>query len=62
MHLLGYFIFSLVFVYPAWRIFDKAGLNPALSLFIFIPGIGVFVSVCILAFSVWPNTIEKELI
>jgi hypothetical protein len=46
---------AALLVYPLWRIFLRTGLNPALSLFIFLPGIGLLVVALILAFSHWPK-------
>ena len=51
---------SALIVYPAWRIFSRAGLNPALSLFVFVPGLGVIITAYILALSRWPKIDAKE--
>lgn len=48
-------IAAILFLYPTWRIFRRAGLAPALSLIILIPGIGWFIALFILAFATWPN-------
>lgn len=45
-------------IWVYWRIFQKAGMNGALSLLNLVP-IGSIVVICILAFSEWP--IEREL-
>ena len=45
---------ALIVIYPLWKIFAKAGLTPALSLFSFVPGLGYLIVACILAFSDWP--------
>jgi hypothetical protein len=42
-------------IYPCWKIFQRVGLNPALSLFIFVPGLGWWIAGAILAFSRWPG-------
>jgi len=47
---------ALIFIVPLWNIFTKAGKNPAISLVIFIPLLGFFIAVLVLAFSNWPNT------
>lgn len=53
---LGYhLVAALIAIYPAWKIFDRAGLNPALSLLIFLPGLGWWIAGAILAFSKWPG-------
>ena len=41
-------------IYPCWKIFQRVGLNAALSLFIFIPALGWWIAGAILAFSRWP--------
>jgi hypothetical protein len=53
---------SLLLVFPLWRIFNRAGKNPALSLFILIPYIGFLIVPLILAFTRWPATeaIEED--
>jgi hypothetical protein len=37
-----------------WRICEKAGYNGAMGLLVLIPGIGLLILVCILAFDTWP--------
>ena len=44
----------LLLIIPFWKIFGKAGFNPALSLLIVIP-IANIVAVYYLAFSRWPS-------
>lgn len=41
-------------VWLFWRIFAKAGYNGALGLLILLPGIGLLIALCILAFGHWP--------
>src|SRR5215470_12967612 len=36
-----------------WRVLEKAGFNGALALLGLIPGLGVLIILCILAFSEW---------
>jgi len=53
---LGYhLVAALIVIYPSWKIFERVGLNPALSLFIFLPGLGWWIAGAILAFSKWPR-------
>jgi len=55
-HGLAYHVLAaLIAIYPSWKIFERAGLNPALSLFIFLPGLGWWIAGAILAFSKWPR-------
>ena len=54
-HGLIYQVFAAVIViFPSWKIFQRVGLNPALSLFIFLPVLGWWIAGAILAFSKWP--------
>lgn len=55
-HGLGYhLVAALIAIYPSWKIFQRAGLNPALSLLIFLPLVGLWIAGAILAFSKWPR-------
>jgi uncharacterized membrane protein YhaH (DUF805 family) len=45
--------FFAFFIFCYWRIFSKAGMNGALSLLMFIPGIGPIIMICVLAFGEW---------
>jgi hypothetical protein len=46
-------VLAVLLLYPTWRICGKAGLNPAISLTILIPGLGVLICALILALSKW---------
>jgi hypothetical protein len=50
---------GVLLLVPAWRIHKRAGLQPSLSLLIFVPYIGVLVSGLVLALSKWP-AIERH--
>jgi hypothetical protein len=52
--LLYHFVTAVLVIFPCWKIFQRVGLNPALSLLIFIPGLGWWIAGAILAFSKWP--------
>jgi hypothetical protein len=52
--LLYHAIATLLVIFPCWKIFQRVGLNPALSLFIFVPALGWWIAGAILAFSNWP--------
>ncbi len=41
------------FVFLFWRIFVKAGMSGALGLLALIPGLGLIIALCVLAFSDW---------
>ena len=49
-------ILAILLLYPAWRIYQRAGLNPYLSLTILVPYIGLLVCGIILAISDWHIT------
>lgn len=44
---------AIVFLYPVWRIYQRAGINPGLSLTVIIPKLGLIVCALILVFSKW---------
>ncbi len=46
-------VVSACLIFLFWRIFTKAGLAGPLSLLVLVPGIGVLIVLCILAFSEW---------
>ena len=48
------FVVATILIFPLWKIYDKAGFHPALSLIIFIPWYGLLVSSLVLAFISWP--------
>ena len=48
--------FGLILVLPLWRILSRAGLRPAWSLLVFIPGVGFLIVAAFLAFARWPGT------
>jgi hypothetical protein len=50
----GLFVF-IFFIFLFWRICEKAGYSGAMSLLALIPGVGIIILLCILAFSQWPN-------
>lgn len=45
---------AVLFLFPAWRIFGRAGFAPAISLTVLIPFIGPLAVMAILAFAEWP--------
>jgi len=49
-------VLGLLLIFPLWKIHGKAGKNPALSLFVFLPYLGLLIVSLILAFSRWPAT------
>ncbi|SRR5579884_2794658 len=46
--------FTAFIIFLFWRIFTKTGQNGAMSLLGLIPGVGLLILLCILAFSTWP--------
>jgi len=54
-------ITAVLLLYPTWRIFTKAGLLPALSLIVLVPGFGFIICALILIFSKWNiNPVEEN--
>ena len=47
-------------IFLFWRIFSKTGQSGAMSLIGLIPGVGLFVLLCILAFGTWPLELERD--
>lgn len=52
-------IISLVLLYPAWRIFKRAGIHPGLAFTVLVPMAGPLIATFILAFTRWPNEPEE---
>ena len=44
---------AVLLLYPAWRIYRKAGLNPVVSLTVLIPMVGILIAALVLVFSKW---------
>ena len=53
--LLGMVLLAALVIVPLFRIMKRAGLNPALSFLIVIPGLGYLAVIGILAFAQWPT-------
>jgi hypothetical protein len=51
----NFVVMAILLLIPAWRIFGKAGLEPAFALVIFIPFAGPLIAMAILVFANWPN-------
>lgn len=52
---------GILFVLPIWRICDRVGLNPSISLLALIPFAGLPIALGMLAFKPWPNGEEQVL-
>ena len=52
--ILEHILWVLLFIVPTWKIFSRAGLRPALSLLMFVPGIGWLIVSLMLSFMKWP--------
>ena len=50
----GAVAFGLLLAIPGCKIFKQAGMSPAWSLFVFLPGLGFLVIYLILPFARWP--------
>jgi hypothetical protein len=53
--LIVHVLFALLLIVPSWRILERAGYSGLYSLFHFVPVIGPFIVMAILAFGDWPN-------
>lgn len=47
-------VISILFILPLWRIADRAGLNPMISLYSLIPFAGLPLAMGLIAFKRWP--------
>jgi hypothetical protein len=52
-------IVAVLIIIPLWRVFSRSGLNPAFSLFVLVPVIGVLIAAAILACSDWPAAKQR---
>jgi hypothetical protein len=50
----GYVLFCILMIVPLWRVYRRAGLNPALSILFAVPIAGPLVVLLLLAFNDWP--------
>jgi ABC-type spermidine/putrescine transport system permease subunit II len=48
-------VLTILFVIPLWRIFQRAGMHPAMSLLAMLPLVGPVVVMAVLAWSDWPR-------
>ncbi len=46
---------TLLFLIPAWRIFQRTGLGGPWALLVVVPLVGPLTALLILAFASWPN-------
>jgi len=53
--ILNSLLISLLLLYPAWRIYRRAGLPPWLALTVLVPMAGPLIATVILTFTRWPN-------
>ena len=51
---------AILLLFPLWKIYTRAGLNPYLSLTLLIPGLGFVIACIILAVSKWELAPEKS--
>jgi hypothetical protein len=48
-----YLFISVLLIVPFWKICQKAGFNPALSMLILVPYFGLLIVMGLLAFKAW---------
>lgn len=56
----SYFIYSVLVIYPLWKICERAGFNGAIALIALVPYVGLIVVGAILSFSEWKITNKGE--
>ena len=59
---LPFIIGVILTIIPTWRIIQRTGFNPFLSLLIVVPAIGPLIVLIVLAFGDWPaqkSTFER---
>lgn len=52
-------VLAALLLFPFWKIYSRAGLNPYLSLTLLIPGFGLLIVSIILAVSKWQVNSEE---
>jgi hypothetical protein len=52
-------ILAALLLFPFWKVYSRAGLNPYLSLTLLIPGFGLLIVSIILAVSKWEINTER---
>ncbi len=52
---IGHLLVALILVIPSWKICTRAGFSGGWALLHFVPFIGSFIVMAILAFGDWPN-------
>ena len=50
---------AVLFLFPAWRIFTRAGFAPMTALIVLIPGFGPLIAMAILTFVDWPASVDQ---
>lgn len=52
--MLDYYIPVLIVIYPLWKIFQRTGFSPLMSLLVLVPYFGLLIVALVLAFAQWP--------
>jgi hypothetical protein len=52
-------VLAVLLIFPFWKVYSRAGLNPYLSLTLLIPGFGLLIVSIILAVSKWEVNTER---
>lgn len=58
--LLSYLVGALIFILPLWHTARKAGLNSAVALWAFFPGLGTLIAIYYIAFATWKRTPDSS--
>lgn len=51
----GMLLYQVLIAWPMWRIYQRAGFNPKLSLLVLVPFLGSFLVLLPLGILKWPN-------
>jgi hypothetical protein len=60
MEIIFFLVIAAITIYPLWRIFEKTGQTPALSLLVLLPSIGPMIVALIFGRGRWPRYPDSE--
>lgn len=52
--MLDYYLPVLILIFPIWKILQRAGFSPYMSLLTLVPYLGLLIVALVLAFAQWP--------
>lgn len=57
--LVAVIVSAVLFLFPAWLIFTRAGFAPEMALIVLIPFFGPLIAMAILTFVDWPAAVDQ---